>query len=75
MEQLRNYLNTLKPYQQMIFAENCETSIGYLRKAISVSQNLNPILCVQIEKNTQGKVTRQALRPHDWQRIWPELIG
>lgn len=27
----------------------------------------------QIERHTDGQVTRQELFPDDWQRIWPEL--
>jgi DNA-binding transcriptional regulator YdaS (Cro superfamily) len=30
--------------------------------------------CVAIEQATNGAVTRQDLRPDDWQKIWPELI-
>lgn len=29
--------------------------------------------CAAIEKASKGAVTRQELRPNDWQRIWPEL--
>lgn len=29
--------------------------------------------CVQIERATNGEVTRRELRPDDWQNIWPEL--
>ena len=29
--------------------------------------------CVVIEAVTQKRVTRQELRPDDWQAIWPEL--
>ncbi|MDO9235982.1 MAG: Cro/CI family transcriptional regulator [Aquabacterium sp.] len=29
--------------------------------------------CVAIERATNGEVTRQDLRPDDWQDIWPEL--
>ena len=29
--------------------------------------------CPHIEKLTERAVTRQMLRPDDWQRIWPEL--
>lgn len=29
--------------------------------------------CVQIERATNGEVTRKELRPDDWQDIWPEL--
>lgn len=31
--------------------------------------------CAAIEAATGGKVTRRELRPDDWPRIWPELIG
>ncbi len=34
----------------------------------------SPANCVAIEKATKGVVTRQDLRPDDWQAIWPELI-
>lgn len=29
--------------------------------------------CVDIERATNGVVTRKDLRPDNWQRIWPEL--
>lgn len=35
--------------------------------------DLPPKRCVQIEKITNGKVSRKDLRPNDWQEIWPEL--
>ena len=35
----------------------------------------DPRYCVSIERATAGMVTRQELRPDDWHRIWPELIG
>ena len=31
--------------------------------------------CLAIERVTIGKVRRWHLRPHDWHRIWPELVG
>ena len=31
--------------------------------------------CVQIERITAGRVRRWDLRPDDWDRVWPELIG
>lgn len=31
--------------------------------------------CVAIERLTAGKVTRQEMRPEDWDQIWPELAG
>lgn len=37
------------------------------KKAIPVER------CVAIERATNFEVTRQDLRPNDWQDIWPEL--
>lgn len=34
-----------------------------------------PAACVDIERATSGAVRRWDLRPDDWHRIWPELIG
>lgn len=34
-----------------------------------------PALCVLIECATEMGVRRWDLRPKDWSRIWPELIG
>lgn len=31
--------------------------------------------CAAIERATDEKVKRWDLRPDDWHRIWPELIG
>jgi DNA-binding transcriptional regulator YdaS (Cro superfamily) len=31
--------------------------------------------CTAIERATDGAVKRWDLRPDDWHRIWPELIG
>ncbi|WP_076412035.1 transcriptional regulator [Achromobacter xylosoxidans] len=31
--------------------------------------------CADIERVTNGVVSRRDLRPCDWQRIWPELVG
>lgn len=73
MEKLRVYLNSISKAEQVEFASKCGSSIGYLRKAISVNQLLSPLLCVQIELNSHNSVTRPDLRPDDWQQIWPEL--
>lgn len=30
--------------------------------------------CPDVERVTEGALTRRDLRPNDWHRIWPELI-
>ena len=37
--------------------------------------SIPPEHCSAIERVTGGKVSRWDLRPADWHRIWPELIG
>lgn len=32
-----------------------------------------PHHCFALERHFHGKVTRQELRPHDWQKHWPDL--
>lgn len=67
------YLNSLPVAEQSSFAQRCGTTVGYLRKAVSVGQLLKVVVCVSIERETHGQVTRKDLRPDDWQDIWPEL--
>ena len=73
MRHLLEYLNSLPVAEQASFAQRCGTTVGYLRKAVSVGQLLKVVVCVSIERETRGLVTRQHLRPDDWQDIWPEL--
>lgn len=35
----------------------------------------SPAMAVDVERATSGVVRRWDLRPDDWWRIWPELIG
>lgn len=73
MRPLLEYLNSLPVAEQASFAQRCGTTVGYLRKAVSVGQLLKAVVCVAIERETRGQVTRRDLRPDDWQDIWPEL--
>lgn len=67
MEKLRIYINGLEKPVQTSFAERCNTTIGYLRKAISVGQRLNESLCINIERETAGEIRCEDLRPDvDW---------
>lgn len=75
MKKLREYLKGMKRDAQERFAITCGTTIGYLRKSMSVGQLLGPDICVAIERESGRRVTRLDLRPHDWHRFWPELMG
>lgn len=53
------------------------TAIGSSLQAVCFwrdgEREINPKMCVTIEKKTNGKITRKDLRPKDWADIWPEL--
>lgn len=73
MEKLLSYLNSLSKSEQVAFADKCKTTIGYLRKACSVNQELGTKISVRIEQCSGGAVTRADLHPDDWFIKWPEL--
>ena len=62
MDTLREYLNALSLDDQEAFASRCGTSIGYLRKAISLGQRLGPDIVVSIERESGGLVRCEDLR-------------
>lgn len=67
MNTLLAYLNSLSPEEQTAFAARCDTSIGYLRKAISIDQRLGESLCINIERESGGAVRCEDIRPDtDW---------
>jgi DNA-binding transcriptional regulator YdaS (Cro superfamily) len=55
------------------FAESLGVSISYLSQMAAGSAPISPARCVEIERATDGAVTRKDLRPDDWESIWPEL--
>lgn len=58
---------------------NLATKLGITPVLINQWANakrpIPPERCVEIERATDGEVTRPELRPDDWQRIWPELVS
>ena len=61
--ELRAYLNLMSQDEQAAFAACIGSSVGYLRKAISIGQELGPDLALAIERETNGGVTVAELRP------------
>lgn len=67
MEKLREYLNGLSKEMRIRYATACGTTEGYLRKAVSVRCQLGADLCIALERESDGVVTCEALRPDvDW---------
>lgn len=74
---LNQYLDQLPKGSRAQLALRLGVSAIYLSQ-LSARQNgrePSPVLCVSIERETEGAVRRWDLRPDDWYRIWPELIG
>lgn len=67
MDTLLTFINSLSPGEQIAFATRCNTTIGYLRKAISIDQILGEGLCINIERESGGAVRCEDLRTDiDW---------
>lgn len=60
---------------QSEFAERIGVSQGMVWQWLQGLRPVSPTLCVLIEKESSGAVTRKDLRPDDWKQIWPELAG
>lgn len=74
---LRTFLDGLERGGIAEFAGTVGVSPIYLSQLASEQDGRVPSaeLCVVIEQATDRVVMRWDLRPKDWYRIWPELIG
>jgi DNA-binding transcriptional regulator YdaS (Cro superfamily) len=70
---LKHFISQMPPSQRDGFAKKCGTSKGHLQNVMYGSVPLAPIVCVAVERESFGVVTRKDLRPDDWEKIWPEL--
>lgn len=76
MDKLLSYLNSLDIGSQARFATRCQTTVGYLRKACSVKQQLSDGLCLRITAESAGIVQPEHLRPDvDWQYLRSALAN
>ena len=67
MEKLRDYINALSTDEKNQFALRAGTTIGILRKAISVKQKLGEGICIRLVKASDGGLLPEDLRPDvDW---------
>lgn len=68
MDKLRKFLRAMPPIERTAFADRCGTTIGYLRKAVSVQSKMGVELCIAIERESRGVIVCEDLRPDvDWQ--------
>lgn len=70
MHILIDYINALPVAARDGFAARCGTTIGYLRKAVSVGQRIKAETCINIERESGGAVACEDLRPDvDWATV------
>lgn len=72
---LKNYLSAMAGPEREAFAKRCDTSRGHLQNVMYGVRECATDLAVLIERQSDGAVRRWDLRPTDWHRHWPELIG
>jgi DNA-binding transcriptional regulator YdaS (Cro superfamily) len=73
--QFKTYFFALSKKERIDFAVQVGTTVGHLNNFSYGYTKLAPEVCVSIEQVTKGDVKRWDLRPDDWYRIWPEIIG
>lgn len=75
--ELRSFVDTLPRGGGAALAEKLGISRVYFMQlaARQDGREPSPELCVSIERESLLQVRRWDLRPKDWHRIWPELIG
>lgn len=57
------------------FAARVGSTPGHLKNVSNGYRPCSPELAVAIEVDSARALRRWDLRPEDWHRIWPELIG
>lgn len=72
---LKTYLHTLPSGGQAEFAKQICVTHTYLSQLSGLQDGRvpSPSLCLTIENASEGKVTRQEMRPLDFWKIWPDL--
>ena len=68
-------MNEISARERYAIASAVGVHEQYLYQCFTRRRVCAPELCVSIELATQGAVRRWDLRPTDWHRIWPELVG
>jgi hypothetical protein len=76
VDELKSYLRGMADDEaREACARAVGTSLGHLRNVSYGIRSLDPAACVALEAHSLRVLRRWHLRPHDWHRIWPELVG
>lgn len=72
---LKTFLSDMTVVDRESFAKRCDSTRGVLQNIMYGVRPCSAELAVAVERESGGVVRRWDLRPDDWWRIWPELIG
>ena len=70
---LKTHLSNIHADEREVLANRCGTTRGHLQNVAYGYRTCAPELCLALERETRGAVTRQELRPDDFWKIWPDL--
>ena len=72
---LSEYIEPLSRSEREALARLTGTTFLHLRNIAFSGKSCGPLLAVALDAATDGAVRRWDMRPDDWHRFWPELIG
>src|SRR4051794_11851246 len=72
---LKEYIAGSKRGTAKKLAESLGISQSYLSQMASGQSPISQERCVVIEQVTGGMVPRWELKPGNWHKLWPELVG
>jgi hypothetical protein len=63
MDKLKAHINSMTTLEQFFFAHRCGTTIGYIRKRISIGGRFGQKIAAAIDRETGGKVPLAEIGP------------
>lgn len=69
--QLKDYLSKRRGNATSL-AEKLSVSISFLSQMASGNAAISPRRAIEIERFTEGQVSRADCLPNEWPHIWPE---
>ena len=74
MNSLKKFFTKLSDIEKEAFAKSVGTTVSYITVSFYREQEFKAETCSAMERESNGEVLREDLRPNDWHLIWPELV-
>jgi DNA-binding transcriptional regulator YdaS (Cro superfamily) len=68
-------MSTLSAKDRRRLADLVKVDEQYLYQCLTGRRAMDAAEAVRIERDSRSELRRWHLRPKDWHRIWPELVG